>query len=135
MIAVRIQEGQDLKKFICEYVANKKLKSACVVSAVGSLSKAQIRMAGASPEKQDTRLYEGSFEIVSLIGTIDADGKSHLHISISDDEGSVVGGHLKDGCIIHTTVELVLIADQGLLFTRELDKTTGFDELVIKEQN
>lgn len=133
MIVTRLKEGEDLKKSICDFVAKKNLKSACIVSAVGSLSHANIRMAGASHDSQDMRSYSGSFEIVSLIGTISSDGKAHLHISISDSDGNVIGGHLKDGCIVHTTVELALISDDKLIFTRVIDINTGFDELVIKE--
>lgn len=135
MIATRLQEGQDLKKSICDFVANKNLKSACIISAVGSLSKAKIRMAGASPDNEDIRAYEGTYEIVSLTGTVDSKGKSHIHISISDEEGNVTGGHLKDECIVHTTVELVLLDDENILFSREKDEATGFDELNIKELN
>lgn len=135
MIATRLQEGQDLKKSICDFVANKNLNSVCIISAVGSLSKAKIRMAGASPDNEDIRTYEGTYEIVSLIGTVDSKGKSHIHISISDKEGNVTGGHLKDECIVHTTVELVLLDDENILFSREKDEATGFDELNIKELN
>lgn len=133
MFATRLKEGEDLKKSICDYVANNNLKSSSIVSAVGSLSKAKIRMAGATPDSEDVRSYEGILEIVSLIGTIDSKGKSHIHISISDKEGRVIGGHLKEGCIVHTTVELVLVSSESILFTREKDEATGFDELNIKE--
>jgi len=55
------------------------------------------------------------------------------HISLSDEEGKVFGGHLKEECIVHTTVELA-VADEGTLrFTREPDEAIGFDELKISE--
>ncbi len=133
MIAARFNQGQDLKQAICEYVVSQQLTSASVVSAVGSLSNACIRMAGAQPNKQDVRTYTGGFEIVSLIGTIDYNGKAHLHISFSDSEGNVIGGHVKDGCIIHTTVELTLLESPHLTFERVVDPQTGFDELTITE--
>ena len=50
-----------------------------------------------------TKTYEGHFEIVSLVGTIDPDGQHHLHISISDAEGDVFGGHVFAEHIIYTT--------------------------------
>lgn len=133
LYATRITEGEDLKAAISQFSIDNQLHSGVIVSAVGSLGKARIRMAGAEPHHQDVREYEGIFEIVSLIGTVANAGKPHLHISISDKDGSVVGGHLKDGCIVHTTVELAIASDSALQFTRELDDATGFDELTIRE--
>lgn len=116
---------------IANFVAVEKLAACVVVSAVGSLSKARIRMAGAVPDNQDIRDYEGSYEIVSLIGA--PNDTMHLHIAISDENGQVIGGHMKEGCIVHTTVELVLANEETLRFTREVDPNTGFDELQIKK--
>jgi predicted DNA-binding protein with PD1-like motif len=47
MIATRLREGQDLKQSIEKLVASMKLSSATVISAVGSLNKVTLRMAGA----------------------------------------------------------------------------------------
>lgn len=127
--ATRLKEGQDLKQGIADFAHSKRVKS----DAVGSLSAASIRMAGAKPEHQDIRGYKGAFEIVSLTGTIASDGGIHLHISISDAEGKVVGGHMKEGRIVHTTVELAIADGEPINFTREYDDATGFDELMVGE--
>lgn len=131
LYATRLKEGEDLKDSIAKFVAHKNLSSAVILSAVGSLSAAKIRMAGAQPNKQDIRAYKGTFEIVSLIGTVSEGGVSHLHIAIADNQGHVFGGHLKEGCIVHTTVELAIGSEPDVLFTRALDSTTGFDELKV----
>ena len=34
------------------------------------------------------------FEIVSLVGTLSHTGEHHLHMSLSDAEGHVIGGHV-----------------------------------------
>jgi predicted DNA-binding protein with PD1-like motif len=134
LLATRLQEGQDLKQGIADFAKTQGVDSGVIMSAVGSLSAARLRMAGAAPDKQDVREYAGSFEIVSLTGTIASEGGIHLHISISDEDGKVVGGHLKDGCIVHTTVELAIADDrESVRFTRELDDVTGFDELKVSE--
>lgn len=133
MIAVRLNRGNDLKNGICRFLISKNVTSASVVSAVGSLSTVRLRMAGATPKKQDVRTYEGVFEIVSLIGTIDKNGEAHLHMSIADHEGRVIGGHVKDGCIVHTTAECSFVTDQKLVFERRNDPQTGFSELCIEE--
>lgn len=130
--ATRLQPGDDLKAAIIEFAKTKNIAAGVIVSAVGSLQKAQLRMAGAQPDNQDVRHLTGPFEIVSLVGTVSINGE-HLHMAISDQQGRVVGGHLKDGCIVETTVELVLAADDHLEFTREVDPTTGFKELSVIE--
>ena len=50
---------------------------------------------------------EHHFEIVSLSGSICGDGGLHLHMSMADNEGRVVGGHLKYARV-WTTAELLL---------------------------
>jgi uncharacterized protein len=131
MIAVRLHEGQDLKTAIEEVVAQNKVSAATVISGVGSLSHARMRMAGAQPANQDVRDYNGAFEIVSLIGNL-GPGRTHLHMAISDSSGKVIGGHLKEGSIVHTTVELVIATTDELTFSEETDKQTGFGELGIQ---
>lgn len=130
--AIRLERGQDLKQSVTGFVTEQGLSSAAVVSAVGSLTAACLRMAGAEPDTQDVRSFDGHYEIVSLIGTIARDGSAHLHMAISDPEGRVVGGHVKEGCVIDTTAELVIASDDSLEFTRTPDGATGFDELAVK---
>jgi len=133
LIARRLTEGEDLKQAIESLVLEYKLTAATILSAVGSLSHARIRMAGAKPDGQDIRELDGPFEIVSLIGNL-GPGRSHLHVSISDSEGIVIGGHLKEGSIVHTTVELVIASEQKVTFTSEVDPSTGFEELQIETE-
>lgn len=88
-------------------------------------------MAGAEPSKQDIRTLKGPFEIVSLIGNLGPE-RTHLHISVSDNNGAVIGGHLKEDSVVHTTVELVVAAEETLQFSEELDADTGFGELKVE---
>jgi predicted DNA-binding protein with PD1-like motif len=101
-------------------------QAGCVISAVGSLSVAQLRLAGAV----EATTIHGELEILSLAGTLSPDG-AHLHIAIAGSSGAVMGGHLRLGSLVRTTAELVV----GLLpewrFSRELDLATGYAELQI----
>ena len=74
---------------------------------------------------------EGHFEIVSLTGTTGSDGV-HLHMAVSDEKGVTTGGHLVEGCLVFTTVELVVGEATGLVFHRETDPRTTFKELSIQ---
>jgi uncharacterized protein len=59
-----------------------------------------LRMAGAKIHKS----WDEHLEIVSCQGTVSIHDP-HIHISVSDINGHVWGGHLKDGCIVNSTVE------------------------------
>jgi predicted DNA-binding protein with PD1-like motif len=129
--AFRLKPGMDLKKEIERFAAANRLKAAYVVTCVGGLEQATIRMAGAKPDAQDIRTLKEDLEIVSLVGTTGPNG-SHFHIAVSDKGGRVSGGHLKEGTIIDPTAEIVLGEMGATTFARELDDETGFEELVVK---
>lgn len=57
----------------------------------------------------------------------------HIHLTVSDNTGRVIGGHLLDGSIIDTTAELIVHHYPALSFSREFDDTTGFTELVVSD--
>jgi len=125
-ITVRLKPGQDLKQEIEDFVKQKDIKAGIIASIVGSLTRAVLRIADSMNVKQ----WESPFEIVSGTGTVSVNG-CHIHISIADQEGVVFGGHLKQGCVINTTVELVILLFQDTEFKRLPDETTGYNELVV----
>ena len=84
-------------------MAEQEEQAGCGISAVGSLSVAQLRLAGAA----EATTLAGDLEILSLSGTLCADG-IQLHIAVADVSGAVIGGHLATGLLVRTTAELVL---------------------------
>ncbi|HEY5367427.1 MAG TPA: PPC domain-containing DNA-binding protein [Hanamia sp.] len=124
--AFRLHRGQDLRKEIDSFVKEKNISAGIILTCVGNLEKAIIRMAN----EKTIKTYEGTFEIVSLVGTVES-GNSHIHISISDAEGNTFGGHLKMGTIVGITAEIVIGELEVTTFKREHDKDTGFEELVV----
>lgn len=131
IIALRLKPGQDLKDELEKLAKDSRLSSGFIVTCVGSLRAVTLRMAGAKPEQQDIRSIDGHFEIVSLVGTVSVSG-AHLHLCVSNKQGNVIGGHLKQGAIIDTTAEVVVGYDNSVVFDRVLDKETGFEELTIR---
>jgi len=125
--AFRLKPGQKLREEIDAFVSKKKIKAGIILTCVGNLSKAVLRMADAKIIKT----YEGTFEIVSLVGTVEK-GNSHLHISISDKKGNTFGGHLNNESIVGITAEIVIGELENVSFEREPDDTTGYEELVVK---
>jgi predicted DNA-binding protein with PD1-like motif len=126
--AFRLNPGDDLKNSIETHVSNNQIAAGIVLTCVGSLSTTVLRMAGA----KNIITISGEQEIVSLAGTLSYNG-CHLHLSVSDKDGKVKGGHLKAGCIVRTTAEVVIAVLENLSFHREHDAATGFKELQIKD--
>ena len=126
--ALRLCPNQDLRMELERICITQDWSSAWIVTCVGSLTQANLRMAGAT---ERTRL-KGPFEITSLVGTLSQDGV-HVHITLSDNIGRAIGGHLCRDSKIFTTAEIVIGYDSNITFERKLDPNTGYDELHVKQ--
>ena len=123
----RLKPGQDLFASIESFAIEKNIQAGCVLSGVGSLTHATLRLANRNIHNE----YKGHFEIVSATGTVSVNG-SHIHVSISDEDGLTIGGHLVPGCKIYTTAEIVLAVFEDVLYRRELlENDSGYEELVV----
>lgn len=128
--ALRIKPNQDLRVEIENFVKINNIKSGFIITTVGSLKKASLRLS----DDKHTTVIEDKFEIVSLVGTVSING-CHLHISISDKTGKTIGAHLQHGSEVYTTAEIIIGEAQDLEFTRENDNITGYKELSINKRN
>jgi predicted DNA-binding protein with PD1-like motif len=126
--ALRLRPGDDLRDALLSYTAAHQLKAGAILTCVGSLTVATLRLAN----QEGPTEYRGHFEIVSLVGTLSSTGGSHLHLSVSDSTGRTLGGHLLAGCRVYTTAEIVLAELPELEFVRETDPTFGYKELIVK---
>ena len=129
----RICHTQDVRKELEAYCQLKDIQAGCIVTAVGSLQKARIRLASSvqTNTNEIAELTEERFEIVSMTGTISAKNGMHIHIAVADANGEVCGGHLLEGCEVFTTCEIVLGECKRFAFERHEDVNTGHKELVV----
>ena len=125
---VRLRRGDDLMLSIREICREKNIAAGVVLSAVGCISEGRVRDASGVT----IRDIPEHCEIVSLDGTVSA-RRCHLHISLSKEDLSTVGGHLCPGCIINTTCELVIGQLPGVSIDVEEDPETGYDEPIFQE--
>jgi predicted DNA-binding protein with PD1-like motif len=126
-LPLRLLPGDDLRRALEAAVAAQGAGAAFVLSGIGSLSVTRLRLAGAD----DAIEVPGEVEILTLAGSIAAKG-SHLHMSVADAAGRVMGGHAAYGCIVRTTAEVLLVLLPEWRFAREADPVTGFEELVVR---
>lgn len=124
----RLHRGDDLLLSIRTLCEREKIDAAVVLSAVGCVSRAVLRDAGGV----NLRSVDEPCEIVSLNGTASR-ARCHLHLALSREDLSVIGGHMMPGCIVNTTCELVLGVLEHMRFDVEQDAQTGYDELIFTE--
>jgi hypothetical protein len=122
----RLKPGQDLFDAIESFAQEKNIEAGCILSGVGSLTHVTLRFANQEVYAEE----DGFFEIVSITGTVSIHG-SHLHLSVSDEEGKTLGGHLVSGCKIYTTVDIVIAVFDDVVYKREFAEDSGYDELVV----
>lgn len=124
---VRLHRGDDLLLSIRELAKQKNIAAGVVLSAVGCISEGRVRDASGVT----VRDISDHCEIVSLNGTVSAQ-RCHLHIALSREDLTTLGGHLCVGCIINTTCELVIAELPGVSYGVENDPETGYDELIFQ---
>lgn len=127
--ALRLRPGQDLRVELQKLAREKHLRAAFVASCAGSCTRTSVRYAN----QPSASVRDGHFEIVSLTGTLAADGM-HLHASFSDSTGTTFGGHLMDGSLVYTTAEIVVGELERAAYSREPDSTYGYRELVVRRR-
>lgn len=128
IIVKRLLPNQDIKVNLISFLEENQLSAAAIISAVGSVKAYVIRVSDGSSVIHGIE----NREIVSLSGILTKDGV-HVHLSLSGLDGRVIGGHLMEGCLVNTTLEVVLMSLEDDL-TREFDPNTGYRELVIKKR-
>jgi uncharacterized protein len=115
---LKILPGQSLLDNIRTLVTQEKIKSAVILSAIGSIRNVRINgiKSGAklpiTPARLTPHFLEGPLELLGLTGNIvpglDGTPDCHLHIIAGKASGDVVGGQLDDAEVF-ATCEIVLV--------------------------
>jgi hypothetical protein len=127
VIVHRLKPGDDFRSAVEWLVEEQNIQAGVLLSVVGSLTAASLRTPSGS-----VKAIDGPLEIVSGTGTVGSGG-IHIHFSVANQDGTTFGGHLVKGCLVNTTVELVIHNfSADLVFDRVLDAGTGYRELVIR---
>ena len=126
---LRLHRGDDLLLSIRDLAKQKNIAAGTVLSGVGCISSGRLRDASGVTIRE----IQEHCEIVSLNGTVSAE-RCHLHIALSKEDLSTIGGHLCPGCIINTTCKLIIAEFSGITYGVEEDPETGYDELIFQEE-
>ena len=106
-IVVRMDRGEDIVEQVKVLAEREQIRLASV-QALGAVNDFTVGVFKTDEKKYYATSFQGSYEIVSLTGTINTmDGEfyCHLHMSAGNDQGHVVGGHL-NRAVISATCEM-----------------------------
>lgn len=124
--ALRLVPGDEVISQLRAFIEHHQLRAAWIAGCTGSLADVALRYAG----QEDTTQLRGTYEVISLSGTLELTGE-HLHLSLSDPQGAMLGGHMMPGCTVRTTLEIVIGELTALSFSRQPCAISGYEELVV----
>ena len=124
---VRLDPAEEILEQL-EHFARQEQVRLAAVQALGAGKEFTVGVFKTDEKKYYANHFSGSFEIVSLTGTIDTmdgDFYCHLHMSAGDDQGRVFGGHL-NRAVISATCEMIVTLLPGTV-DRALSEEVGLN--------
>ncbi|MBP5239643.1 MAG: DNA-binding protein, partial [Oscillospiraceae bacterium] len=115
-IIARIDKGEEVLQQL-ETIAYQERIQLASVSALGAVDDFTVGVFNTVEKQYYANSFTGSFEIVSLTGTITTMNGAiyaHLHMSAGNEKGEVFGGHL-NRANISATCEMVITIIDGVV--------------------
>ena len=106
---IRLNKGEEVICALKEICKKEDIKLA-EITGLGASDLVEIGVFNVETKEYKTKLFEGMFEITSLVGNVtrkDTEVYLHIHINFGDEEGIVKGGHLVQA-EISATSEIIL---------------------------
>lgn len=126
-IVARIDKSEEILEKIEEITLKENIKLANI-NALGAISEFTVGVYKVDEKKYYANEFKGSYEIVSLTGTINTmNGEfyTHIHMSAGNDKGEVFGGHLNKA-IVSAVCEMVIDVIEGTV-DRIYDEEIGLN--------
>lgn len=126
---VRLNKGEEVISKLKELCKSEDIRLA-EITGLGASNLVEIGVFNPSTKEYSTKVFEGMFEITSLIGNAtrkDGEVYLHIHINFGDENGNVRGGHLVQAKISATS-EIIVRKINGEV-GRRLDREVGLNLL------
>lgn len=126
---VRLNRGEEVIESLKDLCKNENIELA-EITGLGASNLVEIGVFNVNTKEYNTKIFEGMFEITSLIGNVtrkDGEVYLHIHINFGNEEGLVKGGHLVRS-IISATSEIVVRRINGKV-GRKLSNEIGLNLL------
>lgn len=122
----RLSHGADLLAEITR-IANEEKIVTGTITGLGGLKKGAVAFLNQKTKEYERIEFNEPMEIASLVGNISRMKQRafpHVHVTLSDRQGRVFGGHLVQGCEIWAVEIMITVLDGGTL-SRDFDSETG----------
>lgn len=132
---IRIDRGEEIVKVVNDICRKEKITLGSL-SGLGAVDSAKLGLYSLEKQEYIVNEFEGEYEISSLLGNITTkDGVPyvHMHMTISDITGAVMGGHLSEARVA-VTCEIVIRTAEGTI-ERGLDPVIGINLMVFPESS
>ncbi|CAH1791309.1 unnamed protein product [Owenia fusiformis] len=133
VVTVHLEEGSGIIHALKKIQNIFSMSAPFILSCTGHVGQGKLRLAYSHEHSVERYVdFAKRYEITSLVGTMGRDGL-HLHTSLKDDSGDILGGHvMSDNDLIVTgTVDIAVLDCCNFQFRREHDAGTGYEELLI----
>ena len=130
---VRLDPGEEIIGSLIGFCSENKIESGRVMG-IGAIRQTRIGYINLESKDYIFRQFIGDYELTSLMGNISiVDGEVfiHLHITATDTDFNMIGGHL-DSAIVSATAE-IFIDVYNERFVRIFDPDTGLRKLDLKK--
>lgn len=128
---IRLEVGDEIVAAIKELCKAEKIKTA-TVRGIGAVNKAEIGYYSTDDQRYHSKSFEHQYEMIDLNGNVttkDGDPYIHLHVALSDENYSFIGGHL-NSAVISITAEIFVTVLDGVI-SRRINPDTGLNILDI----
>lgn len=124
-----IERSEDVTENILDVVSRGEIKAGSVLWGVGKLENLEIGLYNG--KNYDRKTYGGPLEVVSLHGSIaSGEPKLHLHVSVAQDDYTVIGGHLFSGTA-NPLMELHIRKFTGISLGRKYNEISNLKEMTV----
>lgn len=125
IIQGRLYKGDEIISRLSSFLKDNSITSG-IITGIGAVSFAKIGYYNQTEQKYIAKEFNEAMEILSLKGNIsikDNEPFMHLHIVLSKDDFTCIGGHLSEAKIF--AFEFEIIEFEGISFERGFDSDTG----------
>ena len=133
-IYMTLDKGDLINKTFEEYAENHDIGCAWI-NGIGALKNPEIGYYSMETRSYQHKIFSGDYELLSLLGNITIkDGKyfSHTHITFSDNNYQVFGGHLFDAKITAAGEFIMMRGDKNI--NREMNSGIGLPLWCLENQ-
>lgn len=147
VLVVRLGPGEDVLLAMTRILERAGLRAGVILSGVASLTQLTVRTIVRLPEvppitpaDRCITTVPGPLEVLSMQGNVALTESGelfihcHLDASVGDPPTATYGGHLVEGTLVATTMELFIAEVIGLDVRRAIDGATAALEIVVSPQ-